>query len=542
MIKVPLAAATFFVWAGPVSGVVAQDCALPGAACTLAETARQVGVFVGAAIASPELPAEQATIPREFNSITAENAMKWGELAPTVGSYDFGDADAIAGFAASMGVRLRGHALLWGRMQLPGDLEDTVEEATDPAAKLRKLIDEHLSTVVPRYRDVVAVWDVVNEPLSQFTADLDPNVFARTLGEAYIDEAFHRAHELDPDAQLFLNEFFDFYGLETPFRQKAQGFLDLVERLLDRGVPVHGVGVQAHFNGFVPGLIPLPTRAEFEGFLRSLADLGVAVELTELDVSINYFQGDPDPLARQAEFYGEVVAACMAVPSCRAVTTWGITDSRTWLDRFPPFSILAPHEPLLFDASLEPKPAYSAVRDAVAAREGPFHERAARLISFLDDAHAAGDLGGDRWALRWIRRTLVRTGFMLQRESFRAACNNLELVDWLLAPSHRSRHRWLFVQGPAAAHLADGARTLRESLDCADRHSGGGPRASVLEFRERLEVVGSQDLPLHDGEVDLDRYGSWLMTWSTSRSNGAIPVFGSQRPRILARRTSQAAR
>ena len=151
--------------------------------------------------------------------------------------------------------------------------------------------------------------------------------FARTLGETYIDEAFHRANELDPSAQLFLNETFSFYGLGTPFEQKAKGFLDLVKRLLDRGVPVHGVGIQAHFYGFLPHVFPLPTREEFEGFLRAFADLGVAVELTELDVSTNYFRGDPDPLARQAEFYGEVVAACMAVPDCTAVTP-GVSTTR----------------------------------------------------------------------------------------------------------------------------------------------------------------------------------------------------------------------
>jgi endo-1,4-beta-xylanase len=145
-VKRLLGVAALLVLPGPVSAVVEQDCALPGAACTLAETARQAGVSVGAAVGSPDLPAEQATIPRDFNSITAENAMKWGSLAPTVGSYDFGDADVIADFAASAGVRLRGHTLPWGRMQLPADLEDTVEAATDPAAKLRELIDEHLST------------------------------------------------------------------------------------------------------------------------------------------------------------------------------------------------------------------------------------------------------------------------------------------------------------------------------------------------------------------------------------------------------------
>ena len=475
-IKGLLAAATLLVWAGPAGGVVEQDCALPGAGCTLAETTRQAGVFVGAAIASPELRAEQATIPRDFNSITAENAMKWGSLAPTVGDYDFADADAIAEFATATGVRLRGHTLLW-RNQLPSDLESTVEAAADPAAKLRELIDEHFSTVVPRYRDVVSVWDVVNEPLQQFTGDLDLNIFGRTLGEAYIDEAFHRVHELDPDAQLVLNEFFVFYGLGTPFEGKARGFLDLVKRLLDRGVPVHGVGVQAHFFGLLPGLFPLPTRAEFAGFLRALADLGVAVELTELDVSINYFRGDPDPFARQAEFYGEVVGACMAVPNCTAVTTWGIDDSRTWLDHFPPFDTLAPHEPLLFDASLEPKPAYFAVRDAVAAREGPFHERTARLVAFFDDARAAGDLRGRDSALGRTRRALVQAGSLLQRAHFRAACHKLELVDRLLAPSHGWRNEWLFVRGPAAADLADEVGTLREALDCDDRDFGGGPRA-----------------------------------------------------------------
>jgi endo-1,4-beta-xylanase len=463
-------------WAGASGGVVDQDCSLPATDCTLAETARQAGVFVGAAIGSPGLPSVEATISRDFNSITAENATKWGSLAPTVGNYDFGDADAIADFAGSTGVRLRGHTLLW-RDQLPSDLESTVEAAADPAARLRELIDGHLSTVVPRYREVVSVWDVVNEPLYQFTGDLDLNIFGRTLGETYIDEAFRRAHELDPEAQLVLNEFFFFYGLGTPLEGKARGFLDLVKRLLDRGVPVHGVGVQAHFFGLEPGLFPLPTRAEFEGFLRALADLGVAVELTELDVSINYFRGDPDPLARQAEFYGEVVAACMAVPKCTAVTTWGIDDSRTWLDATPPFNVLAPHRPLLFDASLEPKPAYFAVRDAVAAREGPFHERVARLVAFFDDARAAGDLRGRDSSLGRTRRALVQAGSLLQRAHFRAACHKLEMVDRLLAPSLGWRHEWLFVQGPAAADLGDGVVTLRDALDCDDRHFGAGPPA-----------------------------------------------------------------
>ena len=158
----------------------------------------------------------------------------------------------------------------------------------------------------------------------------------------------------------------------------------------------------------------------------------------------------------------------MAVPRCTTVTTWGIDDSRTWLDRWEISAPLAPHEPLLFDASLEPKPAYFAVRDALAAREGPFYQRARQLVASFRDARAAGDLRGTRRALRWTRRALVRARKTLKRERFRTGCPKLELVDWLL---------WLSVRGPAAADLADEVGTLREALDCDDRHFDRDPGA-----------------------------------------------------------------
>ena len=112
------------------------------------------------------------------------------------------------------------------------------------------------------------------------------------------------------------------------------------------------------------------------------------------------------------------------------------------------------------------------MRDAVAAREGPFYERARQLVTSFDDARASGDLLGRRWVLRWTQRALVRAGKMLERERFRAGCHQLERVDWVLAP----RHRWFSVRGPAAADLADAAGTLREALDCDDRHFDRNPR------------------------------------------------------------------
>lgn len=325
--------------------------------CTLAETATQAGLWLGAAIADPQRAAEQATVGRDFNSVTAENAMKWGSLAPRIGAYDFTAADAIADFAAARGVRLRGHTLLW-RDQQPADLATQVAAAADPAAHLRALITQHFTAVVPRYRGRVAVWDVVNEPLDVGTGQLDPNLFFRTLGPGYLAEAFELAHQLDPDAALCLNEFLFSYSADDA---KAQGLAALVRDLREAGVPLHVVGLQAHFFGFNPP----PSRLEWERLLRLFTALGVRVELTEVDVSLKSFPDDPDPFARQAAAYADLTAACRAVPGCDGITLWGIDDAHTWLDRFPPFDLLAPHQPLLFDAALQPKSAHEAVRQAL---------------------------------------------------------------------------------------------------------------------------------------------------------------------------------
>ncbi|MBI3783071.1 MAG: endo-1,4-beta-xylanase, partial [Deltaproteobacteria bacterium] len=187
-----------------------------------------------------------------------------------------------------------------------------------------------------------------------------------TLGETYLDEAFQLAHEADPKARLFLNEYFPVHSATD---ERVLAFRDLVARLLARGVPIHGVGIQAHFSGPFP-FARIPKRDALEAMLRVFTDLGVVVELTELDISINYFTSMDDPLVAQAAAYAGVVAACMAVPGCQAVTTWGIDDGHTWLDGTFPSDRFVPNLPLLFDAALTEKPAYYAVRDEVAKAAG----------------------------------------------------------------------------------------------------------------------------------------------------------------------------
>ncbi len=433
--------------ASPVGAVVTQDCALPASTCTLAQTARQAHVHVGATAARDQSPAVRALLATHFTAVTAENAMKWGVVAPLVGVYDVADADEIAGFAAANGLRLRGHTLLWGRLQLPADLDAQVGAAADPAARLRELVRAHVETMTRRYGGRVALWDVVNEPFDALTGDLDGNLFFRTLGPGWIAEAFTLARALDPDAELVVNEF----SLSYP-SPKLDALAQTVSMLRAAGVPIDGIGLQAHFFPF----FPLPSRQAFEEALRALGSLGIPLELTELDVSLWHFRADPDPLARQAAFYADVVGACMAVPACRAVTLWGVHDGESWLDHFPPFDQAAPNAPLLFDTALQPKPAYAAVRDAVRTRATPFFAQARALRGALVDARKARAVTGA--PARVSAKRLGRAGRYLRRGRFAVGCAQLGLADAALAGS----------VGPAAAALRARLASLRADLACDD--------------------------------------------------------------------------
>jgi hypothetical protein len=260
-----------------------------------------------------------------------------------------------------------------------------------------------------------------------------------------VAEAFTLARAADPAAELVLNEFS--LGYPSP---KLDGLVRLVGDLRAAGVPVDGVGLQAHFFPF----FPLPTRAAFESALRALADVGVPVELTELDVSLWHFRNDPDPLVGQAAFYGEVVAACMAVPGCRAVTLWGLHDGDSWLDGFAPFDQAAPNAPLLFDAALRPKPAYVAVRNAVRMRAVPFFQQADQIRRALIGARRSGELTGP--SARLAGRLAGRARRRLARGRFADGCEQLALAADALGPSGEA----------AAAPLRSRLATLRGDLRC----------------------------------------------------------------------------
>ncbi|MDE0420637.1 MAG: endo-1,4-beta-xylanase [Gammaproteobacteria bacterium] len=316
----------------------------------------EVGVAVQAA--QLDRAPESRLITRHFGMVVAEYQMKANVIAPREGEYDWSAADAIVAFAEANGMRVRGHALLWHQ-----STPDWFLAGGDPAA-IRARLETYVHDVVSRYRGRVFAWDVVNEPVGDGEGPYRDNAWYRAVGKAYIDWAFHAAREADPDCLLFLND----YGTER--KAKLERVMGVVADLLDRSVPVDGVGHQFH----------LGRRQTMDGIheaLDAVADAGLVSHITELDISayndpgscfVNRTGCEPELLddeiagflAEQADLYHAVFEAARIRPSVSAVLTWGLHDGQSWLNNFP---LRRTNHPLLFDRSLKPKPALQGLVD-----------------------------------------------------------------------------------------------------------------------------------------------------------------------------------
>ncbi|HEV2784507.1 MAG TPA: endo-1,4-beta-xylanase [Actinophytocola sp.] len=297
------------------------------AASTLGAAAAQSGRYFGAAVAAGRLGDAQYTtiLDREFNMVTPENEMKWTFTEPSRNNFTFGSADQIVNRARSRGQRLRGHTLVW-HSQLPS----WVSTITD-ANTLRSVMNNHINTVMGRYRGQIYAWDVVNEAFADGSSgQLRSSVFRNVLGTGFLEEAFRTARAADPAAKLCYND----YNIEDWTAAKTQGTYNLVRDFRARGVPIDCVGLQAHFGTGGP-------PSSFQTTLANFAALGVDVQITELDIA-----------QAPSTAYANTVRACMNVPRCTGITTWGIRDSDSWRSG---------ENPLLFDRGGNKKPAYDAV-------------------------------------------------------------------------------------------------------------------------------------------------------------------------------------
>ncbi|CAM5676891.1 hypothetical protein SPURM210S_07729 [Streptomyces purpurascens] len=300
-------------------------------ASTLGAQASQSGRYFGTAVAAGKLGDGVYTgiLDREFNSVTAENEMKWDATERSRGSFTFGPADQIVNRATARGQRVRGHTLVW-HSQLPG----WVSSITD-ANTLRSVMNNHITTVANRYKGRIHSWDVVNEAFADGgSGQHRPSVFQNLLGNGFIEQAFRTARSADPAAKLCYND----YNIEDWNAAKTQGVYRMVRDFKSRGVPIDCVGLQAHFGTGGP-------PASFQTTLSNFAALGVDVQITELDIA-----------QAPANAYANTVRACMNVARCTGVTVWGIRDSDSWRQG---------ENPLLFDRSGNKKPAYQSTLTAM---------------------------------------------------------------------------------------------------------------------------------------------------------------------------------
>jgi endo-1,4-beta-xylanase len=287
-----------------------------------------------------DAPGYAEAIAALFTVITAENAMKFAPLRPNRGTFDFAPADRVMEFAKQRDMAVRGHTLA-----CHNQLAEWVGEV--PAGERAGILRDHIATVVGRYRGRIEQWDVVNEALDD-EAQLRRSPWFEAMGVDYIASAFHWAHEADPQARLFLND----YNVEDVCA-KSDAYYELAQRLLAEGVPLHGFGAQCHR---VVGDPPTSMRENLQRF----ADLGLEVALTEVDVRIPVAGTEPPSEAQllaQADDYRAIVEAAAAVPRCTSFVLWGLSDAHSWIPHtFEGFG--AAH---VLDGSLRPKPAFAAV-------------------------------------------------------------------------------------------------------------------------------------------------------------------------------------
>jgi Beta-1,4-xylanase len=339
---------------------------------------------LGPEVAEGSIPAMEAGIAtRHFDAMTAENAMKPDALQPAEGRFEFAAADRLVAMAEKSGATPIGHCLVW-HAQTPRwffEGPDGKPASRELAlARMRK----HIATVVGRYKGRVKQWDVVNEAINDGPGVLRENSpWYRAIGEDYIAEAFKAAHEADPDAILIYND----YNIERGYKRPKA--LELLKSLLDKKVPVHAVGIQAHWRTDDPNF------AEVEESIKQYAALGLKVMITELDLGVlptkyqgadintreqmtpeqqavmnPYTKGLPDEVAKkQADLYREAFALFLRHKNVIGrVTLWGTHDGGSWLNGFPIRG--RTDYPLLFDRQGKPKPAFFAVREAAGPSGG----------------------------------------------------------------------------------------------------------------------------------------------------------------------------
>ncbi|BAY96484.1 endo-1,4-beta-xylanase [Tolypothrix tenuis PCC 7101] len=317
------------------------------------------GLIYGADCGTLNLEAEPElakVLVRECSMLVA-GFLKWDLLRPTPDSFDFQRGDWFAKFARNNKMSLRGHTLVW-YMSLPAWFKETVNKQN-----AKQFLTQHIQKVMGHYAGQMHSWDVVNEAIAVedgYSRGLRKMPWLEFLGPDYIEMAFRIAAQADPKAQLVYND----YGLEydTPENEaKRNAVLKLLEHLKSREVPIHAFGIQSHLLAHETRFNP----QKLQKFLKEVADLGLKIMVTELDVIDQELPADVAVRDRiVAAAYEDYLGAVLEVPAVNAVINWGLSDRHTWLAEFQARKDGAAVRPLAWDADFKPKLAWNAIARA----------------------------------------------------------------------------------------------------------------------------------------------------------------------------------
>ncbi|MBW3128151.1 endo-1,4-beta-xylanase [Hymenobacter profundi] len=334
--------------------------------------------YVGAALNYRQIGGQDAQamalIKQQFNTISPENLLKWGPVHPQPDKYNFKPADDYVAFGQQNKMFIVGHTLLW-HQQTPNWVFEG--ENGQPASRevLLKRLEDHINTVVGRYKGKIGGWDVVNEAIDDQQGDLRKTKWLEILGEDFAAKAFEYAHKADPKAELYYND----YSLYHP--EKREGVIKLVKGLQAKGIKVTAIGMQGHYG------LTKPTIAQVEESIVAFSKLGVHVNFTELDIDVLpnpsrrqgadiaetfgadakynvYTTGLPDSVQQQlTKRYADLFALFRKHRDViDRITLWGVTDADSWLNDWPIKGRTS--YPLLFDRQYQTKPAFRAVVQA----------------------------------------------------------------------------------------------------------------------------------------------------------------------------------